>query len=117
MQFKFQVQPSVDFLFNPTDLVVFVPEGKESREMVDGVEMVKIQTVLSEFRDSGSLVETETHLLPVAVLQAITGFDVETMKPVINASAVGEVLAGFNLELSPEAAAQLNDQLNPPVQP
>ena len=101
MNFQFKVRPTKDFLFQPTDLQIFVGEGAESRVTQDGQEMVRIQSMLTQHIENGTLTETKDHLFPVSVLAAINGFDAEEMKPTINHAVLVQILTPFNLELTP----------------
>ncbi|MES1181485.1 MAG: hypothetical protein ABUL44_01695, partial [Flavobacterium sp.] len=60
-------------------------------------DMVNIQTILRQVIDGGYMEQARVQLLPVSVLAAIDGFDVNTMLPTINATQLNTILAQFNL--------------------
>ena len=89
------------FVFQPTTLEVYVGQ-KESIKDVDGitdVDVMNVQTVLTETLTNGTTVQTKNHQFPLSVLP-ITGFDVNTMQPIVDATGLNNILTGFFLQLT-----------------
>ena len=95
MYLKYTVQPTEALPFNPTELVIIVGE----RYMQNGVEVVEMYTELTERKINGKTTECETNLVPSTALNAITGFDVNTLQPVIDVAGLNQILLAFKLQV------------------
>lgn len=110
MNFQYQVKPTrlvteteKGFLFNPTQLEVFV-ENKETITPLEGdpFEVVNLHTVLTEFMADGTGTVKQDRMikLPLTlVANLFNGFDPFTMTPTIAIPALEVILRGYFLEL------------------
>lgn len=100
MQFNYDIKATkkqvdtIGFLFEPETIKIEV--GNKN----DAGDLVSITTTLRQTIDGGYIQQVREQWLPVSILAAIDGFDVNTMQPAINPAALTQILAGFNLALT-----------------
>ncbi len=101
MEFNYKVQATkqqsagvTGFLFNPESIKIIVGD---KATLPDNTAVVNIQTVLRQNIEGGYTEQARMQQLPVSVLAAIDGFDVNAMAPTINATQLNAILAQFNL--------------------
>lgn len=94
-------QDSIGILFIPDNIEIHVG-AKEviTNEDETTTEVVPVQTILSQQITGGYIEERRSQKLPASVLSAISGFDVNTMKPTINTQALSQILSQFDLKLT-----------------
>ena len=98
MNFNFNVKSNKSYSFNPTNLEIYI--GAKSLD-TDGIEVVAVQTVLTETINNGKLVETKEHIFPVSMLQpAIKEYKLGDSKPEVDISKLSDILLPFGLELT-----------------
>lgn len=99
MNFKFNIIPTKDIPFIPTDLQIYV--GSKETIDVNGVptDVVNVQTVLTQNITGGTLTEDKQHKFPVAFMDVIDHLDANK-KPAINTAVLDQILKDFGLKLA-----------------
>lgn len=94
MNFKFAVKTLTEsFQFNPTELAITV------NNIPNDDLNIRINTVLTQYLEDGSIVENRTRVLPKSFLDVISGFDYNTLQPSVDNTMMNEALVAFGLEL------------------
>jgi hypothetical protein len=104
MNFQYKVKKTNEVDSRIYDLTIYIGAKFTKTELVDEVEvsteMVKVATDLVLTLSNGYLKKYSEYDFPATVLNAINGFDTDTMLPTVSAVALNEILQSFELELA-----------------
>lgn len=101
--FHFNIKPT-KVLEAGTVAFAFIPEIidisiGEKQTLEDGIEVLSVTSTLRQNIEGGYTVQVREQKLPVTILSAINGFDVQAMQPTVNPAALNQILSPFNLEV------------------
>lgn len=96
MDLKFDVEAIADIVFKPTELTISfgIPYKNDNDE-----DVVWVDTDITEYKADGFIKRTTKQELPATVLNAITGYDVNTQLPKVDLVYLNALLANYNLRL------------------
>lgn len=72
--------------------------GEEGKEQTN-VKMVRVESIATEKTENGEIRQFAVNELPAEVLNAITGFDIETQQLKYNKTALNSILKEFKYEI------------------
>jgi hypothetical protein len=104
MNFQYKVKKTNEVDSPIYDLTIYVGAKFTKTELVDEVEvsteMVKVATDLILTLSNGYVKKYSEFNFPSTILNAINGFDTDTMLPTVSAVALNKILQSFELELA-----------------
>lgn len=106
MEFQFNIQVTDTTIkkgYAPTIFKAWVtpPYEKDGQKLVD-LQTQTIETLTGEENGNGrgTRVEDRSFTYPAAIIQSlITGYDLETSKPIMNVQGINQLLSIYNLEV------------------
>lgn len=104
MNFQYKVKKTNEVDSPIYDLTIYVGPKFVQTEIVDEVEvstdMVRVATDLVLTTENGYLKKYSEYEFPSTVLDAINGFDTNTMLPTVSTTALNQILQTFDLVLA-----------------
>lgn len=94
MNFKFDIETTKNILFKPSTIELFILD----KETIDNQEIVNIQTILTQKLPTGQVIESTIRKFPIAILNIINGFDIESLNPTVDLEQLNTILSNFDLK-------------------